>query len=80
MSPDAYCKGSFMLGTACGKCSRCLENLEKIKATTGLVSPEELRRTKLALDRVMAEVEVNTDRSFGLHLKSKVKRILETGK
>lgn len=33
----AYCKGAFALGAACGTCERCRENLEKIKATTGLI-------------------------------------------
>lgn len=41
---------------------------------------ENLARQQTALTRVMAEIEVSTDRAFVEHINGKVKRILETGK
>jgi hypothetical protein len=38
---------------------------------------EEVARLKAALDRVMAEVKISTDRDFYEHLQKKIKAILE---
>lgn len=54
---EYFCKGSFLLGTACGKCGRCEANLARIKSATGLLAPEDLLSWKLlhkSLDVLMA--------------------------
>ena len=47
---NATCRGSFALGTACGKCSRCLTEIEIYKAMT--VERDKLNTPSSAYSRI----------------------------
>lgn len=70
---NPVCKGFFMLGTACGTCERCIENLEQIKSMTGLVDrnaydslKEECERWKLSAEKHAAYVNKLLDKIVAL--------------
>lgn len=42
MKDDATCKGSVMLGTACGKCKKCYKEIANIKSKLNKVEPPQV--------------------------------------
>ena len=44
-----------MLGTACGTCSRCKQNLEEIKRATGMALPETVQAFRAQIESLETE-------------------------
>lgn len=62
----AICKGDFLLGTACGKCEKCLHHIERFEAMRNKMgslktSPQEMVITSmLRISSLEEEVEALT--------------------
>ena len=74
------CGGNFFEGTACRTCTTCLNNLERIKAATGLVSGSEEDKELLRISRKNVDDwarEFQKERAKSLALKEALERILD---
>lgn len=73
------CGGNFFEGTACRTCTTCLNNLERIKAATGLVSGSEEDKELLRISRKNVDDwarEFQKERAKSLALREAVETVL----